>query len=221
MVVEPHCSSLAELYGFELDNSDEYCKRFHNKEGLTVIDTMGCGPMNSRVTINDSFQRPLLLAGMASEVMVYDAIRYLYDEDGEVEGFLAFCGNVLMPYYCKDDAFAEIMLSEDYINPYYGCDEIIYDMAMNTDASKLYYVRFYFDRDEEGRVVKVYDPLLHYSISAPIDGHFEYMVRENCNFWYSDIQGGGIDLLFIISPNDPDDFDGFTIDTFYYYTLKR
>jgi len=217
-IIEPKCCSIGELYGFELDDTDEYCKHLHNKEGFTIVDTMGLGPQNSRVTINDQLQRPLLLAGMASEAGIYNAIKYLYDEDGEIRGFLSFCNHALMPYYCVDDAYAGIVLNEDYINPSWGCDEIIYDMAMNTDERKPYYVRFNFERDEEERIVKVYDPLLHYSISAPNDGHFEYLVRENCNFWYSDIIGGGIDLLFITAPNDPENDYGFEIDTFYYYT---
>ena len=209
------------FYQFDLNRSDSkygpgmFCQ-LYNSEGFEVIDTTGRGPLNNHMSFWDPQGRLLVIAGRASESDEYNAVRFLYGEDGGVRGLLSLNGG----WQCCniDDMIGGKQFEEEY-GSYYSifCEKCsVYDLALYTDENKLYYDRFYFDRDEKGRIIKVYDPVLYHSISAPWDSHFEYLVRENENFWGSDIVGGDIDLLFITTPNTYDEF--FEPDTFYYYS---
>lgn len=215
LVIKPKYESMEELYQFKQIEKDlsGYCHYiiWRNKEGITM--KQGFSLTNS-MTFTNAQGDTLVLAGMAQQSTDWYAIKYLYDKDGEVRGFLSLGNCVNPPYYSLDDRFVGNTFDEDYINTY-GYDADVYDLVMETYEDKLYYDRFYFERDEEGRIVRVYDPIWHCSISAPFDGHFNYLVQPNAA-WSSDIDGGRFDLYFITAPNDPDDRH-FRVDTFYYY----
>jgi len=218
LIIKPKYESLEELYKFKQieKDPDDYCNYiiWRNKEGITMEETHGFAPMNSSMTFTNAQGDTLVLAGTASEQGYWHAIKYLYDKDGEVRGFLSlFNDGHPCPYYSLDDKIAEDKFDEDYIGAF---SEVVYDLVMETYEDPLYYDRFYFERDEEGRIVKVYDPIWHHSISAPFNGHFNYLVQEGAEFWTSDLRGGHFDLYFITAPNDPDDRH-FRVDTFYYY----
>ena len=223
---------IANNFGFELvvDDADGYYSLWRNPEGITIWDSMGHGPANSKIVIRDAQGRPIVEAGKASEQSFYEGVKYLYDDDGTV------CGFVGMAFSCYDDTYIDIPQGYDLdkdslMDARYsrwpsevmggtGCPIIpsheAVDLALRDDYSAPYYTRFYFERDQEGHIVRVYDPILHLAVKAPADGYLDYIVCESPWFWGSDILGGGIDLLFITRPLDPNN-SYFSPDTSVFY----
>lgn len=218
VVVEPKYGTLAELYEFELiDDDDDYHSLYHslwrNKEGVSIEED---GHLGISMTFTNVQGDTLVLATMYQQGCEWNAVRYLYNEDGSLRGFLS--GGYGLPY-CYDYSTYDSR-AIDYGDYGYRSiminDDFLFDLAFDLDENKPYYVRFYFERDEEGRIIRVYDPILHFAIHAPYDGHFEYVVKPEAGFGVSDIDYGNIDMLFITAPNDPC-YQHFKVDTFNYY----
>ena len=210
VIVEPMYESLAELYEFELIEDAYFHTLWRNKKGVSIERN---GNLGISTTFTNAQGDTLVLATMYQQGCGWNAVRYLYNEDGSLRGFLS--GGYGLPF-CYDYSTYDSLAIDygdklDRIN-----NDFIFDLAFDLDENKPYYVRFYFERDDEGRIIKVYDPILHFAIPTPYEGHFEYVVKPEAGFGVSDIDYGNIDMLFITSPNDPCN-QHFKADTFNYY----
>ena len=176
-------------YTVEQTLSSECLNEFKTNLGHVIRDTIGEGPQNERVDITDNKGRPLVVAGRPSEADVFTFIKYLYDDKGEITGFLCFPFNEAEQYNEK---------------------KVLCDRMFTKGNDEPYFERFYFKRDSVGRIIKVYDPILHKSIIADEDWHIEYNIEENEDFWANDFEGGYVWLTFTFKPNpgkekDPED----------------
>ena len=99
--------------------------------------------------------------------------------------------------------------------------EVLFDQLFARSNDEPYFERFYLKRDSAGRIIKVFDPVLHKSITADEDWHIEYRVEEDANFWESDLDGGLVWVTFCFKPNTPDMGDGEDSRKFYGYVEER
>ncbi len=182
-----------------------------------------------RIDITDSKGRPLAVAGKASEVEFFCFVKYLYDAKGEVTGFIRFPFNE-----AEIDSYDAIEGAEAFLKQFddgtYNEDslddrEVLFDQLFARSNDEPYFERFYLKRDSAGRIIKVFDPVLHKSITADEDWHIEYSVEEDANFWESDLEGGLVWVTFTFKPNDPIPDDADTDNekprTFYGYTEEK
>ncbi len=201
-------------YTVEQTLSSECLNEFKTNLGHVIRDTIGEGPQNERVDITDNKGRPLVVAGRPSEADVFTFIKYLYDDKGEITGFLCFPFNEAEQYnYDATEGteafyqqFDENLFGEE---PLYE-KKVLFDLVFTKGNDEPYLERFYFKRDSVGRIIKVYDPILHKSIIADEDWHIEYNIEENEDFWANDFEGGYVWLTFTFKPNpgkekDPED----------------
>jgi len=71
------------------DSVDGNRRTYETSDGYTIVDTLGVGPTNEKVTYYDREKRIVAVAGMASEVVDYNFVKVLYYEDGAVRGYLS------------------------------------------------------------------------------------------------------------------------------------
>lgn len=222
---------IADNFGFELVDQNECEWGWHlwrNNDGITYWDSTGYGPCNEKVVVRDAQGRIIVVAGRASECSFFHALKYIYSEDGDLTGFVTFGGDA-------DFGFVEPPLEYKYSvpildaryyrwpyecfqeteNPYSISVEVV-DLALTTNYDAPYYLRFYFDRNEDGQIVSVYDPKYHLRYKAPYNGYIEYIVKETI-FGGSDIECDKIKLLFLTRPINPDD-RYFSPDTIIWYS---
>ena len=217
-------------FGFKLIEQDESGEIWHlwrNDDGMTYWDSTGYGPCNEKVVVRDAQGRIIVLAGKASECSFFNAVKYIYSEDGALAGFVIFGGDAVFGFeelpleYKYSDS---IMDARYYRWPYecfqeteipYSISAEVVDLALTTNYDAPYYLRFYFERKEDGQIVSVYDPKCHLRYDAPWDGYIEYIVKE-CIYGGSDIDCVNIKLLFLTRPIAPDD-NHFRPDTIIWY----
>lgn len=192
-------------YTVEQTLSREYYHEYKTNHGHVIRDTIGRAPTNERVDITDSKGRPLAVAGRPSETDIFTFVKYLYDNKGEVSGFICFPFNEAeMNDYdavagdkAKTKQFGEDTFGEE---PLYE-KKALFDLVFTKGNDEPYFERYYFKRDSVGRIIKVYDPILHKSITANYGWHIEYKIEENECFWVNDFEGGYVWLTFTFKPN--------------------
>ncbi len=79
-----------KAYTIEKVSSDDYVEIYKTNLGHIIRDTIGKGPSNERVDITDSKGNPLAVAGKASECEYYEFVKYLYNDQGKLTGFIRF-----------------------------------------------------------------------------------------------------------------------------------
>ena len=75
-------------YTIEEVSADDHVTVYKTNLGHVIRDTMGVAPQNEKVDITDSMGRPLAVAGRASECSEYTLVKYLYDKQGNIAGFV-------------------------------------------------------------------------------------------------------------------------------------
>ena len=84
-------------------------------------------------------------------------------------------------------------------------EELLYKLVFDTDWKDKCFTRFIFKYDSKGQIIKVFDPLTNEEIVSPSNTHIEYYIREDDNFWASDLDGGHVKLtFFVVSDNTAD-----------------
>ena len=201
------CRQGQKPYTIKQVSTGDHVEVLKTNLGHVIRDTVGLGPVNERIDITDSKGRPLAVAGKASEVGGFCFVKYLYDAKGEVKGFIRFPFNEaeLGSYDAMEgmDAFMKQFDDGTYNEDSLDDREVLFDQLFARSNDEPYFERFYLKRDSAGRIIKVFDPVLHKSITADEDWHIEYRVEEDANFWESDLEGGLVWVTFCFKPNDP------------------
>lgn len=146
---------------------------------------------------------------------------------GEVKGFIRFPFNEaeIDSYDAMEgmDVFMKQFDDGTYNEDSPDDREVLFDQLFARSNDEPYFERFYLKRDSAGRIIKVFDPVLHKSITADEDWHIEYRVEEDANFWESDLEGGLVWVTFCFKPNDPssDGDDAGDGRKFYGYTEEK
>lgn len=194
-------------YTIEEVSADDHVTVYKTNLGHVIRDTMGVAPQNEKVDITDSMGRPLAVAGRASECSEYTLVKYLYDKQGNIAGFVRFPINEADQYSCDAIEAGETFERQfdDNSTETYSEERILFDQVLTKDDSEPYFERYYFKRDSVGRIIKVYDPILHKSITADHRWHIEYKIEMDANFWASDINGGKLWVTFTLQPNNDED----------------
>lgn len=192
-------------YTIEQTHSSDLVNEYKTNLGHTIKITTGTAPMNERVDITDDKGRPMVVAGRASECDVYTLVKYLYDDKGNVYGFLTFpFSDAEQSNYDAshgEEIFEKQFDEDSYVEEPFYYDKNFFDLVFTKGNDEPYFVRYYFQRDKERRIIKVYDPILHKSITADKMWHIEYKIEEDYEFWTSDIRGGKVWPTFTFKPN--------------------
>ena len=207
-------------YTIEQTRSSDLLNEYKTYLGHVIRDSLEPQYGNERVDITDEKGLPIAVAGRASEIYKFNLVKYLYDEKGNVSGFL--CRTTNEAEENNYDVIDGEMAYEEQFDFYETTEEPLYekkalfDMVFTKDNDEPYFERYYFKRDSMGRIIKVYDPILHKSITAYENWHIEYKIEEDENFWTSDIQGGKIWLTLTFKPNS-DNEEGEEMEKRKYY----
>lgn len=178
---------------------------FKASNGWTIVDTISYSPIVERVSIYDKHDNLVMLAGNTSEGDSYNFVKIQRDRNMKISGLL----------YCEDlDATKEsdydIKAMEHFVNQV---------VLLPEDSS--FCTRFKFSFDDDGDLIKVYDPQDPQNCIIPLEGcKLEYEIRENVSFWGSDLFGGFITLFFRDVPKKGMfDYNGW-LRTFFLYQLQ-
>lgn len=151
--------------------------------GYIIKDTIGNSPKTELYTIYDPKGRIYAEGGRASESTEFNFVRYLYDDAGEVSGFLTFTIEL------------EVLTNVDSFSNYHN-------LLHDNNYKRPEYTRYFFERDSLGFIKRVYDPESGETvIEAPSGQKVEYEVIEDENFWTSCLDGGKFLINFRLSPH--------------------
>lgn len=111
--------------------------------------------------------------------------KFLYDEKNIVKGLVIFSDRYFHFFkadmaYTYDEALADSAF-EDQFQIYdneYDVEKILFDLIFAKSDDEPYFTRYYFLRDSQNRIVKVYDPILYNSVAAPDGYHLEYNIDD-------------------------------------------
>lgn len=190
---------LTLVYTEKSENSlYEWMWIYTTPEGHLVIDTLGRAPQNQEVIMRDSCYRLVCMAGQASEVGRMNFVKVVYLKADTVDYFVSGSLEVLEDSLARLDSLNE--QSGRYLDPQLVMLTRIVTKWKSYDRP--YWQRFCLQRDDDGCVVAVSDPVTKKSITAPAGNKIRYELKEDENFWASDINGGLVKLYFYVEPKD-------------------
>ena len=166
-----------------------YVRTFVSNDSCRIVDSTGNAPCNERVLFYDKKGRLFAYAGMASEVCCFNFVKWLYDEQDSLAGFIM----------SGDIAKVEERLNDEedkQVEEHRGLCKLV----LRGDPDATYFSRYYLQRDEAGKVRMVYDPQTDHRIRAEEGYRIRYEVVESEDFWRSDLVGGGVLLNFYVEP---------------------
>ena len=148
-----------------------------NEPEYVVKDSFGTGPMTELITILDNKGRLHSKAGRASEGAEYNFVRYRYDDNGDVTALLLF------PVGMDDFGSADSIIDRK-------------GLIFGTDYDHSECSAYYFERNEDRQIIRVYDQKNNDIFDAPDGFYFDFEVAEDENFWTSCLDGGHFKVLF-------------------------
>lgn len=158
------------------------------------VDMVGSAPQNEQITVYDKHGRLLAMAARASELTYFEYFKYLYDSKGKHIGFSTlreepedypFMTDSVLPFNERE----------------YDVNCLYYDI-IERKYNDRYVERYHFVWDDQGNMVKVYDPVTGKKLVAPSGKKLKYKLEEGGDFWTSDIRGGDYYLKFYLVPID-------------------
>lgn len=178
------------------DNSASYSmeKIFENDtlivyktdKGYTVSDTIHKEEdhdyIQHNVFVADQQGRPFAIGIYDKEEYKFEVTKYLYDKNGNVRGLVIYDTSYDIrdeSYYSYDDLMADSIFDSqfDIDDEKYDVREKLFDLIFAKNNDEPYFTRYYFLRDSQNRIIKMYDPILYNSVAAPEDYHIEYHIE--------------------------------------------
>ena len=164
-----------------------------------IYTKMGFAPQNQRIIIENQQGKPLVYAGTASECGIYNFVKHLYGKDGKLIGLLRYPSDEAEDTPNGEEIFR---LDEELGTKELLDEELLYKLVFDTDWKDKCFTRFIFKYNSKGQIIKVFDPLTNEEIVSSSNTHIEYYIREDDNFWASDLDGGHVKLtFFVVSDN--------------------
>ena len=85
-------------------------------------------------------------------------------------------------------------------------EKILFDLIFAKSDDEPYFTRYYFLRDSQNRIVKVYDPIRYNSVAAPDGYHLEYNIDDI---------GTGLVVTYVSNDKNEDDtYDGYKFNVY-------
>lgn len=193
MFVLASCNNHEKVYSFEqvyehhsIDDSygPEGIWKYENSDGYIITDTIGGAPCNSKTTYYDNNGRVIAYVGTASECSP-SLIKLFYDDNGRVNMIV----DDRTDFYEKHDKLSKNKKFREFDNSV-GFDAAV---AVEVFEGKPYHkddIVYSFVYDEDGNLIKVFNPLNGESISAEYGTSLTWSIEEYENFWCSDLHGG-------------------------------
>lgn len=198
----------SRIYEVEWELETEGVKRYTINDRYVVIDSIGYGPENEKITVFDKNGKLQGWAGTTSESCCYEIVRYVYDDSNQKTiGVVSTCAD-------EDE-----IQTDDIDEMIRGTKDLVIKRILSDDEHESY-TTWYDFKWGGNYIVEVFDHTSDSrSIKAGNGNHIEYEVAENDSFWASDMFGGRVVLLFHIVPNNTN-IEEYTIDTYYGYDLQ-
>ncbi|MDH6305695.1 hypothetical protein M2459_002549 [Parabacteroides sp. PF5-5] len=194
----------------ELEASDnERSYTIEGPNGSRIVRETGYGPQNESVEIHAADGHPLGVAARCSECIGFSVIRYEYDSSGDLTGFTT---RQLSRNFDKENNDELDYKENDF-------DEAV-AFVFRTEKRKDEYIHYVFKKDEQGRIIRVYDPKSDRCIDAPDNFHIQCEIVPCQSFWVSDIDGGKYLLEFKLVPNT-ERSDDYELFVYHFYDIYQ
>lgn len=169
---------------------------FKTNNGYTISDTIHRDKehpdyyVQHNVFVEDQQGRPFAIGIYDKEEIKFEITKYIYDKNGNVKGLVIYDTSYDKgddSYYSYDDLVTDSIFESqfDIDDENYDAEKKLFDLIFSKSDDEPYFTRYYFLRDSQNRIVKVYDPIRYNSVAAPEGYHIEYHVE------FIDIFGAG------------------------------
>lgn len=184
---------------------------YKTDKGYTVNDTIHKDEDNPDFTKHKVFvadqQGRTFAEAYYNDGLFVSLSKYLYDEKNNVKGLVIFNDRYFHFFkadmaYTYDEVIADSAFDDQFhiYDNEYDVEKILFDLIFAKSDDEPYFIRYYFLRDSQDRIVKVYDPILYNSVAAPDGYHLEYNI--------DDIDTGLVVTYVSNDKNEDDTYDG-------------
>ena len=188
---------------------------YKTDKGYTVSDTILrtdvlTNYIQHHIFVADQQGRPFAIGICDNDNLIFEMTKYLYDKKGNVRGLVIYDTSDDQnekSYTSYDDLVADSIFNSqfDIDSDNFDARKILFDLMFIKSDDEPYFTRYYFLRDSQNRIVKVYDPILHNSVAAPEGYHIEYHIE-----FVKEVLRAGLPILgkgFTFDINDKNAYD--------------